>query len=106
MRDDERGTLIPVTAQPLDIEDGDTAIFQPEQALFLQPVQRAVSILAGHARERTDLLLGDLEMRGGFRIEDGIEQRGDAAGEPRSGTQCAVALEHPDELAEPLVELA
>ena len=73
---------------------------------LLQPVQRAVGVLARHAGERADLLLGDLQMRGRFRIEDRIEQRGDAAREARSGIERAVDLEHADELAEPLVELA
>src|SRR3954452_8078440 len=45
-------------------------------------------------------------MRGGFRIEDRIEQRGDAASEPRGGIQRAVDFEHANELAEPFVELA
>src|SRR6516164_7273962 len=73
-----RCLLLSVTAQPLDIENRHPTIFQPQQALLLQLVQRPVRVLPRHAGECADFLLRDLQMRLGVRIEDRVEQRGDA----------------------------
>jgi hypothetical protein len=37
--------LLAVTAQALEVEDGHPAIFEPKQALLLQPLQALVGVL-------------------------------------------------------------
>src|SRR5436190_12262265 len=101
----QRCSLFAVVAQAFEVEDGDATIFKPEQALLLQPLQALVGILPGDAGERPDLFLRDLEMRREIRIEDGIEQRGDRACQPRGRIERAAIFQQRDELAETLVEL-
>ncbi len=65
-----------------------------------------LAFLSGDARERANFLLGDIEVARQVRIENRIEQRGDAAGEPRRRIQRAAVFEQGDELAEAFVELS
>jgi hypothetical protein len=38
-----------IAAQAVEVEDGDPAIFEPQQALLLQPLQALVGVLPGDA---------------------------------------------------------
>ena len=60
-------------AQLFQVDDGHPAIFQPEHALLLKPLQALVGILPRQARQRADLFLGDLQMPRQVGIEDGVE---------------------------------
>src|SRR6202012_3738472 len=58
-----------------------------------------------YARQRTDFLLGDLQVTVEIGIEDRIEQRRDRARQPRGDIKYAAIFDQADELAKPLVEL-
>ena len=66
--------LLAVAAQTLEFDDGQSAIFEPKRAFFLQLLQTLVRILPGDAGERPDLFLGDFQMACQIRIENWIEQ--------------------------------
>src|SRR5882724_2799996 len=98
--------LLAVAAQAIEVDDGQTAIFEPEQALFFQFLQTLVRVLPGDAGQRADFLLCDLQMPGQLRMDDRIEQRRNAARHATRRVQRAAVFEQTDEQAEPLVELA
>src|SRR4051794_23991932 len=90
--------LLAITAQSIEVDDGDAAIFESQQAFLLQRLQTLIGLLPGDAGQRTDFLLGDLEMKRQVRIENRVEQRRDAAGETGGRIQRATVFEQPDEL--------
>ena len=47
-----------------EFDDGHAAIFEPQQAFLLQPLQALVGVLPRNAGERSDFFLCDLEMAG------------------------------------------
>src|SRR3954469_11647317 len=98
--------LFAVVPQALQLEDGDAAIFKSQEAFLFQPVQTLVGILPGDARQRSDFLLGDVEMKCRVRIEDRIEQRGNAAGNTRCRVQRSAIVDQRGKLPEAFVELA
>ena len=100
-----RVRLFAIVMQLLQIENRYTGIFKLEETSLLQFLQTLVRILARDADERPDFLLGDVEMARGLRIEDRIEQRRDAARQPRGRVQGSSMFDEADELAEPFVEL-
>src|SRR5438093_2652811 len=100
-----RPVLLAMMAQAFEFYDGDAAVFEPQQAFLLQPLQALVGILPRNSGERSDFLLRDLEMAGQVRIENRIEQRGDGARNAAGGIERATVFQRPDELADPLVEL-
>ena len=69
-------------AQPVELDDRDPAIFEPQQPLALEPLQALVGVLPGDSRQRPDLLLGDFKVQGKLGIENRIEQLGDRARQP------------------------
>ena len=87
--------LLPIVAQPFEFEDGHPAILEPQQTFLFQPLQALVGNLPGDARERSDFLLGDLEMPREVRIENGIEQRGDRARQTCGRIERAAIFERP-----------
>ena len=97
--------LLAVMAQSLEIDDGHAAIFEPQQAFLLQPLQAPVRILPGDAGQGADFLLRDLQMKRQGRIENGIEQRSDTAREARRSIQRAAIFKQRDELPKTFVEL-
>src|SRR6476646_9648019 len=94
-----------VVAQAFEFDDGDAAIFEPQQAFLLQPLQALVGILPRNTGERSDFFLGDLDMARHVRIENRVEQRGDGARDTAGGIERAAMFQRADELADPLVEL-
>jgi hypothetical protein len=93
-------------APPLEVDDGDATIFEPQQTFLLQSLQALVGILPGDAGKCPDFFLRDLQMACEVRIENRIEQRSDRARQPRGRVQRAAIFQQPDELAEALVELS
>src|ERR1700736_1672847 len=73
------GSSLAIAAQPLEVDHRHAAIFEPQQTLLLEFLQALVGILPGHAGQRADFLLRDLQVTRQVRIKNGIEQRGDAA---------------------------
>src|SRR5450631_588155 len=98
--------LFAVAAQLLEINDRDATIFEPQQTFLLQRLQALVGFLPGDAGQRPDLLLGDLQVGRQVGIENGIEQRRNAARQARGDIQRAAVFEQPYELAKTLVELS
>ena len=66
--------LLAIAAQPLEIDDRHTAIFEPQEALLFQPLQALVGILPGDPGQRADFLLRDLQVTRQVGVEDRIEQ--------------------------------
>ncbi len=73
-----------------------TPPYSSRSSPFLQPLQALVGVLPGNAGERSDFFLGDLQMRSRGRVENRVEQRGDASGRARAvASQRAVILQSP-----------
>src|SRR6202011_4945158 len=73
--------LFTVAAQLFEIDDRHAAILKSQQALFLKRLKTSIGILPGDTGQRSQFFLGNLQMTSPVRIENGIEQRCDAASE-------------------------
>ena len=79
------GGLASVPAQAVEVDDGDAAVVDAQQSRLLEHLQRLVDALARQAGELRELLLRDRQRRADARIQVRVEQRREAAREPRVG---------------------
>ncbi|MNG25748.1 hypothetical protein D3C84_1106480 [compost metagenome] len=76
-----------------------------QQAVALQRMQRAVGTLARHGRQEADLVLAQPHEAGGARIEDGVEQAGQATRHARVGAEQAIEFHEADEQAQSRIDV-
>ena len=93
-RVDRARCLLPVVAQPFQIEDGDAAVFEPEQAFLLQPLQQ---IWLAFCREMPDsapissCVISRWSVRSGYRM--GLKREAIERARQRGRVQRAAVFE-------------
>src|SRR5581483_3463537 len=106
----ERGAaaapLIAITAQSIEINHGNSAPLNAEQALAFENLKALVRRLPRHSRQEPDLLLRDFDMHARIAIKHRIEQPGDIAREAPGRVEHPVVFGKRDKLSQPLVQVA